>query len=86
MKPPEYVNSNLTPREAFNFHGTLPPAMIEKVIDELEDLQRPEIDIEELRMAANLIEDAVAGLCDDCKKEANAIRRALRIIDGELKG
>lgn len=86
MKPPEYVNSNLTPREAFNFQGTLPPAMIEKIIDELEDLQRPEIDIDELRQASALIADAVDGLCDDCEEEAKAIRRALRIIDGELEG
>lgn len=86
MKTPEYVNSNLTPREAFNFHGTLPPAMIEKIIDELEDATKHHIDIDELRDAVTMIEEHLPALCDDCKEASNEIRRALRIIDGELEG
>jgi hypothetical protein len=31
-----YVQSNLTPREAFNLHGTLPASMIERLLDQYE--------------------------------------------------
>lgn len=31
-----YVNSNLTPREAFRLHGTLPASMIERLLDQYE--------------------------------------------------
>jgi hypothetical protein len=32
-----YVQSNLTPREAFRMHGALPDSMIEMLIDNYED-------------------------------------------------
>ena len=60
--PEFYVNSNLTPREAFSVHGTLPDSMIEKIIDENEvasgiDYNTPICDaVESIRLAEALVE------------------------------
>jgi len=62
--PEFYVNSNLTPREAFSVHGALPDSMIETLIAECEDHREIDMSpvayaLEQIMLAEDKLETAI---------------------------
>src|SRR4030066_1348961 len=71
-----YINSNLTPREAFRIHGALDHAMIERLIDDSEALKTVSDAQDHLNEAENALvsEDFLSDVISDLEAIAKRLR------------
>jgi len=74
-----YINSNMTPREAFKFYGKLPDDWIESLIEDQEMLY-------DLNGVSSYIEDALAQYPDEDFIESEGIFDDLREIASNVRG